>query len=329
MNTPSSKTFTLVVGAADHGVRLDRFLTDSLSQFSRTRIKALIESGQVHIDRPPAATPSRPVAGGEQINVHCPPVLAAEPLAQAMELVVVHEDDDLIVIDKPAGLTVHPAPGNPDGTLVNGLLAHCSGSLSGIGGVARPGIVHRIDKDTSGLLVAAKHDIAHRGLAAQFEAHSVSRAYRAVIWGRPTHPQGHIEGAIGRAPNNRKKMAVVTRGGKAAITHYRLLDQFGPAGGTIASLIDCRLETGRTHQIRVHFSHIGHALIGDPLYGGRRTALKKSLAGPLRDGLVQFPRQALHAAHLGFVHPLTGAELQFDSALPEDITHLLSLLKNA
>ena len=310
-------------------MRLDRFLADSLSQFSRTRIKALIVTGQVKINQHPAKSPSQAVTEGETIDVLCPQIVSAQPEPQAIDLVVVYEDDDLIVIDKPAGMTVHPAPGNLDQTLVNALLHHCKGSLSGIGGVARPGIVHRIDKDTSGLLVAAKHDIAHQGLAAQFEAHSVDRAYKALVWGRPAQMKGRIEGPIGRSPNNRKKMAVVARGGKKAVTHYEMTDQFGPQGGAIASLIDCHLETGRTHQIRVHLSHIGHTLIGDPLYGGRRISIKKTLPSDLAEALKKFSRQALHAAQLGFFHPVSGVELSFSSPLPADMENLISVLKKS
>ena len=239
-----------------------------------------------------------------------------------MALNVVFEDSALIVIDKPSGLTVHPAPGQADGTLVNALLAHCGDDLSGIGGVKRPGIVHRIDKDTSGLLVVAKSDMAHAGLAAQFAAHSVDRAYVAVCFGEPVPPVGRVEGAIGRHPVDRKRMAVRPAGkGKPAITHYRTLVAYRGA-----SQIECRLETGRTHQIRVHMSHIGHPLIGDPVYGRGRGARLAALSEAGRQVARQFPRQALHAGLLGFAHPITGKRMSFDSPLPADLSALVRTL---
>ena len=239
-------------------------------------------------------------------------------MAQAIPLVIVHEDADLLVVDKPAGLVVHPAAGNLDGTLVNALLHHCAGQLSGIGGVARPGIVHRIDKDTSGLLVVAKTDRAHEGLSAQFAAHSIARTYRALVGGCPVPASGTVSGHIGRSDANRKKMAMVgEHRGKHAVTHYSVLEKLGPA-----ALVECRLETGRTHQVRVHMASIGHALLGDPLYGRD----PKPLRGILQN--LGFRRQALHAASLGFIHPASGAALAFSSPLPPDFSALLEELRD-
>ena len=235
-----------------------------------------------------------------------------------MAVDILFEDSDLIVIDKPPGLVVHPAPGNPQGTLVNALIAHCGASLAGIGGERRPGIVHRLDKDTSGLMVAAKTEPALAGLARQFAERSVDRAYKAVVWGVPRPAAGVIEGSIGRSPRNRKKMAVVRSGGKAARTRYRV-DARLPDG--IASLVDCRLETGRTHQIRVHLAHAGHPLVGDPVYGRKRAGAPAAL--------LAFPRQALDAYRLGFIHPATGRTLRFERPLYKDIKELLSSWKSA
>ncbi len=314
---------TLSVQPPQAGMRLDRWLADALPELSRSRLKALIEAGQVSADRGPVSDPSRKVQDGECYVVAIPPPAAAEPSPQAIALTVVYEDDHLIVIDKPAGLVIHPAPGNTDSTLVNALLHHCTGSLSGIGGVRRPGIVHRLDKDTSGLLVAAKTDAAHRGLADQFARHSITRAYRAICWGVPMPRHGEIRGNIGRSTSDRKKMAVVKAGGKEALTRYRVQRAFG----SVAALIECRLATGRTHQIRVHLASIGHPLIGDPVYGrAPRAGQTKGLSAELRTLLLGFPRQALHAFLLGFIHPITHQNLTFESAIPYDfnvLTHSL------
>ncbi|MGE4014166.1 MAG: RluA family pseudouridine synthase, partial [Alphaproteobacteria bacterium] len=236
-----------------------------------------------------------------------------------IDLNIVYEDAHLVVIDKPAGMVVHPAAGNPDGTLVNALIAHCGGSLSGIGGVARPGIVHRIDKDTSGLLVVAKTDAAHQGLAAQFARHDLDRAYIALAWGVLRPASGTIEGAIGRSAANRKKMAVVHKGGKAARTDYRVLKRFGDA----LSLVECRLSTGRTHQIRVHLASRGHPLVGDPVYGGTQKSKAKALPPSIANRVLDFKRQALHAFRLGFKHPISGKTLSFESDLPSDLRELI------
>ena len=303
--------------------RLDRLLSRRLATLSRMRIKALILGGHVAVAGRTVIDASYRVKPGEALEVAVPAPAPAEPAAQAMELRVVYEDADLIVIDKPAGLVVHPAPGNPDRTLVNALLAHCGESLAGIGGVRRPGIVHRLDKDTSGLLVAAKSQAAHEGLVALFQAHDIEREYVALVWGVPRPRQGRIEAAIGRDPRNRKKMAVVAKGrGKPAVTNYRVVEAFGEA----AALVRCRLETGRTHQIRVHMAELGHPVMGDPLYGRARRGRRQALPAEARAALEALGRQALHAAVLGFVHPVSGKALFFESPLPDDVMCLVRAL---
>lgn len=304
----------VISGTLTASARLDKALAEA-SGLSRERVKALITQGCVTVDGVQAASASAKVAGGTSFAIALPP--ADEPEAQAQEIAldVVYEDEHLIVIDKPAGMVVHPAAGNRDGTLVNALLHHCRGQLSGIGGVARPGIVHRIDKDTSGLLVVAKSDKAHEGLARQFADHSIERRYLAVCAGHPVPAQGTIAGRIGRSDANRKKMAVLGKNssrGKHAITHYKVLKRLDSC-----ALIECRLETGRTHQVRVHCASIGHALIGDPLYG--RTPAK--LRPVLKE--LGFARQALHAASLGFIHPVSGERMAFECELPADMRALI------
>lgn len=308
--------------------RLDRWLAAAVDRLedapalSRSRLKSLILQGNVSDGAATINDPSSAVKPGVVYRITLPPPEAAEPEGQDLPLTVVFEDRDLIVIDKPAGMTVHPAPGSPRDTLVNALIAHCGDSLSGIGGVRRPGIVHRIDKDTSGLLVVAKTDRAHAALAARFAAHDIDRAYRAVCFGNPVPPAGRIEAAIGRHPKDRKRMAVVDEArGRYAVTHYRTLER--PAG---AALLECRLETGRTHQIRVHLSHIGHPLIGDPVYGRGHGARVSRIPQASREAVRAFPRQALHAAVLGFEHPVTGEALSFESPLPRDLVMLLKAL---
>lgn len=313
------------VAGDEAGTRLDKWLAARLPDLSRTRVKSLIEGGCVTSGGSTIADPSQRVKPGQAFTVAIPPDAPAEPEPQDIPLAVIYEDDDLIVIDKPAGLVVHPAPGNPDETLVNALLAHCGSSLSGIGGVRRPGIVHRIDKDTSGLLVAAKNDAAHHGLSRQFAEHSLERAYRAVVWGRPSPTEGEIEGNIGRCPTDRKRMAIVRGGGKPALTRYRVLASY--ASGAV-SLVECRLATGRTHQIRVHMTALGHPLVGDPVYG--RVGAKRTGTLPVeaRRVLVSFPRQALHACLLGFLHPTKGGRMRFESVIPFDISSLLKFLED-
>jgi len=265
--------------------------------------------------------PNHRVKGGEVYSLEIPPALPARPRGQDIPLSVVYEDKDLIVIEKPAGLVVHPAAGNPDGTLVNALIAHCGEALIGIGGEARPGIVHRLDKDTSGLLVGS--------LAKQFANHTIERAYHALVWGAPRAGNGVIEGAIGRSPFDRKRMAVLRGGGKTARTRYRVVEVFGMAERPVASLVECRLETGRTHQIRVHLTHLGHPLIGDPQYGrARQPPRAKTEAEATAFTLAaEFPRQALHAFVLGFQHPALHKSMRFESPWPGDFAGLVAALR--
>ncbi len=302
-----------VVPEDANGARLDQALAQVFDDLSRSRIKALILDGRATLDGRAATDPSAKVSMGQRLALTVPPAREAAPAAQAMDLSIVYEDTDVVVVDKPAGVVVHPGAGNADQTLVNALIAHCGDSLSGIGGVKRPGIVHRLDKDTSGLLVVAKNDAAHASLAAQFAEHSVTRRYLAAVWGVPNPKEGTIEGNIGRSTRNRKKMAVVSDGrGKTAVTHYTVRRRFGIA----AALVECRLETGRTHQIRVHLSHTGHPVIGDPAYS-RARGRKPPIA-----------RQALHAGILGFRHPRSGETLSFESETPHDFSVLLDWLKD-
>lgn len=312
---------------ATDGQRLDRALAEAFPDLSRTRIKRFIEKGLVTLGGATIVDPARRVKPGLEVTMSLPPPEPALPQAEDIPLNVVYEDDDLIVIDKPAGLVVHPAPGNPGSTLVNALIAHCGASLSGIGDVMRPGIVHRIDKDTSGLMVVAKNDAAHQGLARQFEKHIIERAYTALVWGNVVSVTGSIEGDIGRSRTNRKKMAVVKSGGKHARTHYKVLKRFGPPSDPFATLVDCRLETGRTHQIRVHFTKLGHPLVGDPLYGRGRQGSPKKLGEEISHAIGAFNRQALHARRLGFTHPVSREKLSFESELPYDFKILLEYLE--
>ncbi len=305
---------TTITGTLTQDGRIDKVLADG-TDLSRERVKALIAEGRVTIDGKPAASASAKVAVGARYVIHVPPLDDPQAHPQDIPIVVVYEDEHLIVVDKAAGMVVHPAAGNPQGTLVNALLHHCKGQLAGIGGVARPGIVHRIDKDTSGLLVVAKSDKAHEGLARQFADHSLERAYLAVCIGHPLPTSGTISKRLGRSDADRKKMAVLpddASRGKHAVTHFRTLK---PLDG--CTLIECRLETGRTHQVRVHLASIGHSLVGDPVYG-RSTAQIRCV---LKD--LGFERQALHAAVLGFVHPVTGENLRFESELPDDMKRLI------
>lgn len=331
--------------AADPPPRLDKALARDLPEgagLSRTRLARLIAEGAVSRAGAPLSDPAARVAAGERIEIRLDPPAPAEAPAQAIALRVIWEDADLIVVDKPAGMVVHPAPGAEEGTLVNALLHHCGESLRGIGGVQRPGIVHRIDKDTSGLLVAAKSEAAHAGLSAQFAAHAVERRYLALVHGLPSaadprlagipavafEPGGvlRIAAPLGRHPTDRQRQAVVARG-RHAVTRVRVLRAFGAPPA--AALVECRLETGRTHQIRVHLAHAGHGLIGDPLYGGRRRLPARALPEGAAEAAAAFPRQALHAATLGFRHPVTGAWLAFDSQLPPDMAGLIAALGGA
>ena len=296
------------------GWRLDRALADALPTLSRERIKALVKSGALEAASGALRDPSAKVRGDEFFHLAVPEPTLAHNKAQDIPLRVVFEDEHLLVVDKPAGLVVHPAAGNPDGTLVNALLHHCGGSLSGIGGVARPGIVHRIDKDTSGLLVVAKTDVAHEGLARQFAAHSIDRRYLAIVTGIPKVAEGTVDAALARSSTNRKKISIVREGrGKRAVTHWRRLQILRDA-----ALVECRLETGRTHQVRVHMASLGHPLLGDPTYG--RSG--KSHRDLLRE--LNFHRQALHAAELGFIHPVSKNRLSFASGMPADMQELFT-----
>ncbi|GGE06052.1 pseudouridine synthase [Polymorphobacter glacialis] len=315
----AEKSIDLVLPASAAGLRLDRALAIELPQHSRERLKALVGGGRVTGPAGVLWDPALKVKGGEALTLVIPEPRASETLAQDIPLTIVYEDESLLVVDKPAGLVVHPAAGNYDGTMVNALLHHCAGRLSGIGGVARPGIVHRIDKDTSGLLVVAKTDPAHEFLSRQFAAHTVERRYTAVVMGHPVPPAGRIEASLARSSANRQKMAIVPEGkGKRAVTHYRTI-----APLRASAQVECRLETGRTHQIRVHMASFGHALLGDAAYGrtpGSLSAVMTELG---------FARQALHAATLGFVHPVTQEKLSFESALPADIMELIGRLSGA
>ncbi len=308
----------LDVGPDDAGKRLDAFLAERMPELSRARLQALIRDGRVGSTGGLIPEPSRRVKEGERLVLTVPPPTAAAPRAQAMPLEVVFEDEHLIVLVKPAGIVVHPAPGHADGTLVNALLAHCGPSLSGIGGVRRPGIVHRLDKEVSGILVVAKHDRAHLGLAGQFTVHSVHRVYEAIVWGVPSPAEGRIDKPIGRHPRDRVRMAVVA-GGKRAVTDYRLT----AAAGLVAARLDVALQTGRTHQIRVHLSSLGHPIVGDRLYADRRT---RAAPAPARLAVHGLDRLLLHARELGFVHPITKEQLAFACPAPPLFDELLAIL---
>jgi 23S rRNA pseudouridine1911/1915/1917 synthase len=303
------------------GERLDRALAMALPALTRSRVKALIESRRVALaDGRTIEEPSRKVKTGERFVVDIPEAEPAAPQPQALALDILYEDCDLLVLNKPAGMVVHPAPGNPDNTLVNALLAHCGDSLSGIGGVRRPGIVHRLDKDTSGVMVVAKNDATHRALSRLFASHDLTRIYKALVWGAPREKAGTVEAAIGRHPVDRKRMAVRRSGGRAALTEYWVERRFGPALAPVASLVGARLGTGRTHQVRVHLAHLGCPVVGDPVYG------KKSRNTLAPAALKAFKRQALHAAILEFRHPRTGREMRFATELPQDFRTLVSEL---
>ncbi len=322
----------LAVADAAAGTRLDAFLAGTIADLGRNRAKKLILDGRVAIGGRTIVEPKRPVKPGETVTIDLPPPEPAEPAAEAIPLAVVYEDDDIIVIDKPPGLVVHPAAGHKGGTLVNALIAHCGDSLSGIGGVARPGIVHRLDKDTSGLMVVAKTDRAHRNLADQFADHGrtgpLARAYLTLVWGSPDRPQGTIDLPLARSTRNREKIEVKRTGGRHAVTHYAVAERFGPEQRPVAALVECRLETGRTHQIRVHMAAIGHPVVGDRTYGAGFATKVALLPEPARQQVAAFPRQALHAYLLGFAHPVTGAEMRFESPLPDDMTGLIAALKS-
>lgn len=331
---------------ADPPPRLDKALSRDVpaeEMLSRTRLARLIADGQVAVDGMVVTDAKARVSEGAEVHLTVEAAEESHIGPENIPLDVVYEDDDLIVINKPAGMVVHPAPGSPSGTLVNALLHHCGDDLSGVGGVKRPGIVHRIDKDTSGLLVVAKSDAAHQGLAAQFEAHSVERYYQAVCYGAPDANDPRLRGIRGASfePGNilkmttqlarhrtdRQKQAVVFQGGRHAVTRVRIVERFGTP--TVAALVECWLETGRTHQIRVHMAHAGHGLIGDPVYGGRRKLSAKAISAKAGDAALGFPRQALHAAVLGFVHPVSGENVRFEAPLPQDMATLVQILESS
>ena len=335
--TPSEaegEVSTFEVEPADGSSRLDSWLAARMPpHISRSRVKALILEGQVALNDRPCLAPAQKLRTGDRLSIEIPYPEDAEPLGEPIPLDILFEDDDIVVLNKPAGMVVHPAPGNWSGTLVNALIHHCGESLKGIGGVRRPGIVHRLDKDTSGIMVVAKTQAAHAGLAAQFADHGRSgpleRAYVALVWGAPQRNAATIDAPLGRSPTNRLKRAVVradTPDAREAITHFtviRHLDGTGD-GRTNASLVECRLETGRTHQIRVHMAHAGHPLIGDRDYGQHFATKANTLAEPARSAVRAFPRQALHAAVLGFAHPVTGEDLRFEAPLPADLSALIA-----
>ena len=331
MTSPSFELLEAAVPADVTGERLDRFLPHQFPQLSRSRFQTLIANGCVDVEGAAVTEARRKVKAGEHVTVRLPPAVAAEPLPETIDLDIIYEDDALIVIDKPAGLVVHPAAGHETGTLVNALIAHCGESLSGIGGVRRPGIVHRLDKDTSGLLVVAKTDTAHKGLSEQFAAHGrdgrLERAYLAVVWGAPERKRGIIDAPIGRHGTMREKMSVVHRpDARQAVTHYEVEQSYGTP--PVASLLRCRLETGRTHQIRVHMAHLGHPLLGDETYGkGFKSSIHK-LPEAAQTALQALRRQALHAAVLGFEHPVTGKAMRFESKAPADLSLLIEALRS-
>lgn len=318
----SSPSHSFMISQQEQGMRLDKFLSIKVQELSRTRLKELIEQKFVFIDRENIVDPAFKVKVGQQIDLTIPPLVEAYPTPQNIPLDILFEDNDVIVINKAAGMVVHPAPGNPEGTLVNALLSHCGESLSGINGVKRPGIVHRLDKETSGLLVAAKNDKAHHSLAHQLATREMGRGYVALVWGMVLPQAGTIEGAIGRDPRHRQRMAL-REDGKFARTHYKVLKFFG----NVASMVECRLDTGRTHQIRVHLTAKGFPLIGDPLYGKQPRVVPDFLKTYLKE---QWPiaRQALHAKELSFLHPTTHEKLHFATDLPEDMLNLIYVLES-
>ena len=328
------ETIQITINSELAGQRLDKCLSQLVPGISRSRLQALIAAGAFTCKGQPVDDASAKAKAGDYV-LSIPDAEPSHLVAQEIPLDIVFEDEHLLVINKAAGLTVHPAPGHPDMTLVNALLAHCGDSLSGIGGVARPGIVHRIDKDTSGLMVAAKHDTAHLHLSAQLADHSLARTYAAIVWSAPEKPKFTITGDIGRSPTNRQKMAVV-KSGKPATTHVTRQEIFHPSvmKSPLASLVECKLETGRTHQIRVHMAHVGNSLLGDPLYGQptsarlHNTAYKK-LEPETHTALLTFTRQALHAHEIGFIHPATNKPMHFTCELPEDMQQLIAALQRA
>ncbi|WP_433994207.1 RluA family pseudouridine synthase [Bradyrhizobium japonicum] len=329
----SAQRLEVVVAGDEGSARLDRVLAARLPELSRSRLKTLILAGAVSLKAAPIRDPAYHVASGDTITIDVPEAAPAEPKGEQIALDIVFEDDDIIVINKPKGLVVHPAAGHETGTLVNALIAHCGASLSGIGGVRRPGIVHRLDKDTTGLMVIAKNDMAHASLSAQFADHGrtgeMRRGYMAFAWGVPGRHRGTVDAPIDRHPHAREKMAV-RQGGREAVTHWEILESFaGRDGKPVASLLACELETGRTHQIRVHLAHIGHPLMGDAVYGPHFKTKANQLGPESQAALAALGRQALHAYLLVLEHPRSGELLHWEAALPEDLLLLQSTLKAA
>ncbi|MDI2091541.1 RluA family pseudouridine synthase [Commensalibacter oyaizuii] len=323
-NNSIDTSFVALVSEEHNNNRIDRFLAQT-NEHSRSRIKSLIEQGLCQRNHQTVTDPSISVKTGDRIELNIPPAKTYYLQPQSIDLEILFEDNDLIVINKPAGLVVHPAPGNEDGTLVNALLAHCGNTLPGIGGEKRPGIIHRLDKDTSGVMVVAKTEHALTKLSADFATRNIDRLYLALCWGLLNPSNGSIEGAIGRDPYDRKKMTIVKKGGKYAKTNYRTLQIINPA----VSLIQCKLDTGRTHQIRVHLSKSGHPLLGDPVYLKRIPSISKQLSTVQKNEALDFPRQALHAASLGFTHPTTGQYLKFETELPKDMQQLIKSINTS
>src|SRR3954447_15402332 len=328
-----ARRLELTIAGDEASIRLDRVLAAKVQELSRSRLKALILAGQVSVKSAPVRDPAYHVAAGDTIIIEVAQAVPAEPMGEDIALDIVYEDDDIIVIDKPRGLVVHPAAGHETGTLVNALIAHCGESLSGIGGVRRPGIVHRLDKDTTGLMVVAKNDAAHQSLTAQFADHGrtgpMQRGYWAFVWGTPGRQRGTVDAPIDRHPHAREKMAV-RQGGREAVTHWELQATYNGRGGKpVASLLACQLETGRTHQIRVHLAHIGHPLLGDAVYGPHFKTKAGHLTAPARAALAALGRQALHAYRLTLEHPGTGEILSWEAPLPEDLRLLRSALEAA
>jgi 23S rRNA pseudouridine1911/1915/1917 synthase len=321
--TPGHEVRHLTVDGAHEGERLDKLLAQLVPEISRSKAQWLLSNGYIRVNAQTVTSSSSKPKPGDALEVTLPVAPVTEILPVPMDLDIVYEDRHLLVINKPAGMPVHPACGHYDDTLVNGLLAHCGHDLSAIGGEARPGIVHRLDKDTSGLMLVAKNDQAHRKLAAQLMDRSLSRTYLALVWGRPTPLQGTIQNQLGRHPQNRQRMAVLPDGGKEAITHYRVHSS-RPDGA--CSWVECKLQTGRTHQIRVHMAHIGHGLLGDATYGRAPSTCTRQIGPEARDYLATLHRQALHAAAIGFIHPESGERLEFTATLPPELKTLAELI---
>ncbi len=329
-NPSVDEVIEFAVGPENAGQRLDLVLAATVDGLSRSRCQELVRSGAVAIGGATIVEPKHRVKPGDSVRIDVPAPTDPEPRPEPIELDILYEDASLIVVNKPAGMVTHPAPGSWSGTLVNALIYHCGASLAGIGGVRRPGIVHRLDKDTSGVLVAAKTEPALHALAAQFADHGrtgpLEREYLALVWGRPIPPAGAVDAPLGRAPHNRLKQAVLKTGGRAAITHYRTDEVFAGEGWTVSAL-RCRLETGRTHQIRVHMAHLRHPLLGDPLYGAGFASKARQLPAPARQALESLGRQALHAARLAFAHPASGEVMAFEAPPPPDLAALIAALR--